>query len=576
MLEFLADSARACQVGRAAGGGALPHAVTEKQVTRPNRISEPHRYLLDVPDENIDVCGFEQLSSQGRLAVERGDPMRAAELLSEALSVWRGKALVGLSTGEILSAYVTRLEEDRLQALEMRIEADMQLGRHQELVSELKVLVFTNPLHERFHADLMTALSCSGRRCEALEVYRRLRAVLIEDLGLEPSAPLQHLHQSLLDADSSDPGNDAQTLPVVAAGYPAAVAAVRSGNLTVPAQLPPDVPDFTGRALPLSKVRQELAVRGDGATTARTVLICGTPGVGKTTLALRAAHIDRADYPDGQLFADLRGTSVTPADPADILVDSLRAVGVPEHQVPARLEERAKLFRTWSNDRRVLIVLDDAYSTSQVTPLLPATPECAVIITGRWRLHALPGAQTVELGVMDVTEGLELLSQIVGVSKVAAAQKQVERIVDLCGCLPLALRSIGARLAAMPSWQPRKMVALLESGTACLDQLSFAELDVRAGYDSSYYRLDPCDRSAFRLLGLLPRDFSAATAANLLGGSADTVEAQLTRLVGCHLLEVKVEDVAEGARYWLHKLIRLYAQERLNREFIQPEADSIC
>ena len=530
--------------------------------------TKPCGYLLDVADADIDLFMFEQLSSQGRLALESGDSVRGAELLSEALSVWRGEALVGVSAGEILSAYVTRLEEDRLQALEMRIVADMRLGRHQELVSELKVLVFTHPLHERFHAHLMTALSRSGRRCEALEVYRRLRAVLIKELGLEPSAPLQRLHQSLLSADSIDPGDDAQTQPVAA--NPAAIVAGYVSSLTVPAQLPPDVPDFTGRAAYLSQMRQELAAHGAAATTARTVSISGTPGVGKTTLALHAAHIDRAQYPDGQLFANLRGSSATPVDPADVLADFLQAVGLPKHQIPAVLEERGKLFRTWSNSRQILVVLDDAYSTSQVIPLLPATPECAVIITSRWCLHALPGVHTIELGLMDLTEGVELLGRIIGVRKMANAPEQVERIVDLCGYLPLALRSIGARLAAMPSWQPRKMVAQLESDTARLDQLRFAELDVRAGYDGSYYRLDPCDRSAFRLLGLLPpRDFSAATVANLLGVNANAVEAQLTRLVGCHLVEVEVEDSIQDARYRLHKLIRLYARERLNREFIE-------
>lgn len=535
--------------------------------------TKPCGYLLEVADENIDVFGFEQLSSQGRLALESSDPLRATQLLSRALSVWRGEALAGVSTGEILSAHVTRLEENRLRALEMRIEADMQLGRHQGLISELKVLVFTNPLHESFHADLMIALSRSGRRYEALEVYRRLRSVLIEELGLEPCASLQRLHQSLLSADSAEPDGGADGPPiVVAGGYQMTGVPGYASPLTVPAQLPPDVPDFTGRTSPLNELRHELAIRAGGGTTARTVSICGMAGVGKTTLALHAAHIDREQYPDGQLFADLRGASSAPAAPADVLADFLRAVGVPEHQVPAMLEERAKLFRTWNNHRRVLVVLDDAYAASQVAPLLPATPECAVIITSRWGLHALPGVHTVELGVMDVAEAVELLSRIVGENTVAAAREPVQRIVDLCGCLPLALRSIGVRLAATPSWRPQKIVSLLESGPACLDQLRFGELDVRAGYDGSYYRLDLCDRSAFRLLGLLPpKEFSVATVAGLLGGTADVVEAQLTRLVGCHLLEFMAADGVEGGCYRLHKLIRLYARERLNREFIQPE-----
>jgi hypothetical protein len=361
---------------------------------------------------------------------------------------------------------------------------------------------------------------------------------------------------------------------MVPAEYPAPAGS--GSSLTVPAQLPPDVPDFTGRAGAMSQVRQGLSGRPDGASAASTVSIYGMPGVGKTTLALRVAHIERAQYPDGQLFADLHGASATPIGSADVLANFLRAVGVPDHEIPVMPEERSKLFRTWSSKRRVLVVLDDAFSVSQVAPLMPATPECSVIITSRWQLHALPGNQTVELGLMDLAEGAELLGRIVGGRRAGAAGELIERIVDLCGYLPLALRNAGARLAATPSWPPRKMAALLESAADCLDLLSFEDLDLRSDYDDSYYRLDPRDRSAFRLLSLLPpRDFSVTTAADLLGGNADAVEAQLTRLVGCHLLEVSVTEGAEGARvrYRLHKLVRLYARERLDREFIHTQAD---
>ncbi|WP_425550761.1 AfsR/SARP family transcriptional regulator [Actinoallomurus liliacearum] len=153
------------------------------------------------------MCTFEHLTTQGRTALSDHDPQTASDHLTKALNLWRGRALVGVTTGEILSAHVTRLEEDRLRALEMRIEADMHLGRYQELISELKVLVYTYPLHERFHGDLMTALNRSGRRYEALEVYRRLREVLIDELGLEPSAPMQRLHEALLTADTTEPAD---------------------------------------------------------------------------------------------------------------------------------------------------------------------------------------------------------------------------------------------------------------------------------------------------------------------------------------------------------------------------------
>ncbi|GAA3083708.1 hypothetical protein GCM10017600_44200 [Streptosporangium carneum] len=540
--------------------------------------TQPSGYLLDVADDRIDVCGFERLSRQGRLALENGDPLRASELLSEALELWRGQALLGVTAGEILSAHVTRLEENRLRTLEMHIEADMRLGRYQELISELKVLVYAYPLHERFHGDLMTALNRSGRRYEALEVYRQLRGVLIDELGLEPSSSMQRLHQSLLSADSADPVRGGQApvrsrqTPAGPRQAPPVAATVRyAATLTVPAQLPPDISDFTGHADSLREVRQILAECQDNSTTARVVSICGMAGVGKTTLALHAAHIDRAQYPDGQLFADLRGASATPTPQTDILAGFLRAVGVPEHQIPPSLEERSNLFRTWSNGRRVLVVLDDARAASQVTALLPATPRCTVMITSREGLQSLPGVQTVKLGVMKQAEGVELLGRIIGTNRVAAEREQAERIVDLYGNLPLALRCVGARLAAARTWPLRKMAALIESGPAPLDQLRFAEFDVRADYDDTYFRLDPHDRSALRLLSLLPpQEFTAATAAGLLGSATDAVEAQLIRLVSCHLLDV-TSDGTDGIHYEMHKLTRLYARERLNREFIHPE-----
>ncbi|MEV0236683.1 BTAD domain-containing putative transcriptional regulator [Nonomuraea sp. NPDC050786] len=540
-----------------------------KEVLDPSGLARLHTqqcgYLLEVPDESVDVGIFEKATREGRLTLESGDAQRAGELLSEALSVWRGQALLGVTTGEILSAHVTRLEENRLRALELHIDADMRLGRYRELISELKTLVHGYPLHERFYGDLMTALNRSGRRYEALEVYRQLRKVLIDELGLEPSAALQRLHQSLLSADAPKPAGAAPAQPQGSTTTPPPAA------LTVPAQLPPDISDFTGRVAELARLAQVLAAPQPGSTAARTISITGMGGVGKTTLALHAAHLHRAQFPDGQLFTDLHGASETPAAPGDVLAGFLRSVGVPEQQIPPTLEERSNLFRTWSNNRRILVVLDNASDAAQVTPLLPATPHCVVIVTSREGLQSMPGVTNVELGVMSLSEGTQLLGRIIGAERVAAEPERAETIVELCGRLPRALRCVGSRLAAARVWSLQKMAALLESSPAPLDQLRFAEFDVRADYDHAYFRLDPHDRSTLRLLSLLPaQDFTAVTAAGLLGNATDAVEARLTRLAGCHLLDVRADD-AGSIRYGMHRLTRLYARERLNREFLQPE-----
>ena len=524
--------------------------------------TEPSGYMLEVADDDIDVYRFERLSRQGRAAQQSGDATRASELLSEALSLWRGKALLGVTTGEILSTHVTRLEENQLQVLGMRIDEDMHLDRHEELIPELKALVGSHPLHERFHATLMMALNRSGRRFEALQVYRRLRELLIGELGLEPSAAVQRLHQSLL---SAEPAEGRPPTP------PAAKTTRVVTPMTVPAQLPPDIPEFTGRANALSRVRAVLESGHDNRTTAHAVLICGMTGVGKTTMALRAAHLSKAQHPDGQLYANLRGSTATPASQLDVLAGFLRALGLPAHQMPATAEERSSLFRTWSNGRRLLVVLDDASTASQIAPLIPATPGSAVIITSRWGLQGLPGVKMSKLDVMNTAEGVELLGRMIGKRRVFHEQEEAERIVDRCGHLPLALRCVGARLVAAPTWSLRKMAMLVESGPAPLDQLRFAEFDIRADYDKTYYRLDPQDRSALRLLSLLPPPhFTAATAAGLLGTAADAVEAKLSRLVAHHLLEARSDDGSDVIRYELHRLTRLYARERLSREFVEP------
>ncbi|MDM4718188.1 BTAD domain-containing putative transcriptional regulator [Micromonospora sp. WMMA1363] len=539
-----------------------------KDVLDPSGLARLHTqscgYLLDVNDNEIDVYHFERLAQQGRREREHGDAQRASELLTEALALWRAPALLGVNAGEILSAHMTRLEENKLRVLGMRIEADMQLGRYEELISELKELVRSYPLHERFHANLMTALDRSGRRYEAFEVYRRLRELLIDELGLEPSPAVQRLHRSLL---NTEPG---ESRPAPRPTAPAERAPIRTA---VPAQLPPDVPDFTGREEVVRRVRAVLAAGQDQRTAPAAVSICGMTGVGKTTLALHVGHLERARYPHGQLFADLRGSSRTPTPQLDVLAGFLRALCVPEQQIPPTVEERSSLYRTWTNGRRLLVVLDDAATASQIAPLVPATPESAVVVTSRWGLQVLPGIQVTKLDVMTIGEAVALLGAMVGASRVDAEPGEAERIADRCGYLPLALRCVGARLAAAPTWPLRKITALIEHGPAALDQLRFAEFDVRTNYDETYYRLEPHDRSALRLLSLLPPPhFTAATAANLLGGAADAVETQLSRLVACNLLEARADQGV--VRYQLHRLTRLYARERLNHEFIEPRLGS--
>ncbi|WP_430790335.1 BTAD domain-containing putative transcriptional regulator [Actinoplanes sp. G11-F43] len=526
--------------------------------------TRPAGYLLEIEDSVVDAHDFDELSASGRAALEADDPESASRLLARALSLWRGQALTGVVAGDILSPYVTKLEEDRLRALEHRLEADMLLGHHQRLISELKMLTFTYPLYERFYTVLMTALHRSGRRHEALEVYRTLRSIFTRELGLEPSPAAQQLHLSLLSTDAGEP--DVVAEPTSA---PVATATERHYHPVpvIPAQLPPDLPDFTGRDTPLAHVRAVLAAEDDTRTTARAVSICGMPGVGKTALTLHAGHLERSRFPDGQLYADLRGATSRPVAPGDVLAGFLRAAGFPEHQIPgpADVAERGKLWRTWSHNRRVLIVLDDAHAAGQVMPLLPASPTCAVVITSRRGPQGVPGLRPVELGMMSVGEGVELLGRVVGGERVEAEREHAEILIELAGRLPLAVRSLGTRLIANPTWSLRKLAARIASGAAPLDEFRFADIDVRARYDSSYSQLGPADRRVLRLLSLLPaKEFTVATVSGLLGEPADITESSFNRLVACHMLELTSPGGAAAPTYRLHRLSRMYAREQLD------------
>ncbi|MBA9005542.1 AfsR/SARP family transcriptional regulator [Thermomonospora cellulosilytica] len=554
--------------------------------------TKAYGYVMTVSPEDLDHCRFERLLEEGQAAFDGGEPERASRILGQALALWRGPALADVDTGPILSAEVTRLEERRLRALEVRIDADLQLGRHQELISELKTLTTAHPLHEVFHAKLMLALQGAGRRYEALDVYRRLRDTLVENLGLEPSASLVKLHQSLLSSDwtpeppmrrtavmtaprehqPAEPDAAARSLPPgerrpreESRPEPQAPHAGGVSSLTrvPPAQLPPDIEDFTGREDILDRLSRHLLAEDD-RDSVRVASIVGMAGVGKTALAVRLAHRISRHFPDGQLYADLGGMTDRPASPADVLQQFLRAAGFPAEEIPASVDERAKQFRTWAAGRRLLVVLDDAVSSAEVTRLLPGSPGCAVIVTGRG--HGLPSSCTVALDVLSFEQAMELLGRIVGQWRVQMERATAARIVTMCGMLPLALRVAGMRLAARPSWPLEKFAEELADPTTRLNALRIGDLDLRAAYDATYRRIGDREKSIFQLLALLPTGaFSADQAATLLGCDRAAAEAVLGRLVESHLLRV-VRQTPDGPLYYeFPELSRIYARERLEQ-----------
>src|SRR5215468_1731608 len=538
-----------------------------------------------VTDGWLDARCFEDRARQAHDALAAGDREEAARLLCAALSLWRGPALNGIDRpfAEIEAA---RLEERRLLVTEERIGLETDLGRHEELVGDLFALVRAHPLRERLRGLLMLALHQAGRRAEALAVYQDGRQQLVETLGIEPGPQLRAAHQAVLRDEPAgrqgalpgqhgDHGSREEAPPRDQAGRvqpgPALAAARRDPALPVPAQLPPDVRGFSGRRAELDALDELAAICGAAAngTGERPLpigIIAGVAGVGKTGLALHWSHGAMHRFPDGQLYADLRGYDAhqEPLPPGTALDGFLRALGVPGEQIPGALDERAALFRSVVHGRQVLIVLDNARTPEQVRPLLPGSSSCLVLISSRDRLDDLvahEGARLYALGVLHLGEASDLLGRMAGDRRIDPAT--AGRIAVLCDRLPLALRIAAARLAIHPDGAAADLADRLADEQRRLAELSQAHRGVRASFALSYRELPTRAATLFRLLGLLDAaDFAAWAAAALLGASGQDAEDLLDQLVRAGLLEVAGRDCAGQVRYRLHDLMRLYARER--------------
>ncbi|NXY97589.1 winged helix-turn-helix domain-containing protein [Streptomyces sp. BR123] len=521
-------------------------------------------YVLHAPGAWTDLTEYVRLDRQGREALAGHRHEDAAALLREALDLWRGTALAN-TTEQMIEAELPRLEETRMITLESRIEADLALGRHEQVIAELTALVAEHPVRERLRAQLMTALYRCGRQADALHTYYEGRAVLADQLGVDPGEALGSTYQAVL-------GGDLGLTPAAPTPTPtsAAAAAVRGGGpapggTAVPAMLPALYGEFTGRRAELAALRARLS-REDGRP--RRLLITGMAGVGKTALAVRAAQACAARFPDGQLYAELRHPDGTPKEPAEVLVRLLRALGRPEAAAASGdPEELVRLYRTRTADTRLLLVLDDAVGDRQVAPLLPAGPAAAVLITSRARLARVAGADTTALAPVDDDEALELLASLAGRDRLEAEPDASDDVVAYCAGLPLALTVAGARLAARAHWPVSRLAARLADPDTRLGELEFGDVSVREALVDSVRRLDGPELAA--LTGLADGDgepFSAQYAALVLGTAEEEAEAALDGLVDRALLELSGLDAQGRPLYRCHDLVRLLAASLTTRE----------
>jgi DNA-binding SARP family transcriptional activator/Tfp pilus assembly protein PilF len=508
---------------------------------------------------SLDLALAQELAADAEKAKAAGDLCHARALLNKALSLWDGEVLASLP-GPYAKTQRARLDEWRLQLVESRMDMDLEQGCHAESVSELTALTAAHPLRERLRELLMLALYRSGRQAEALAVYADTRRLLAEELGVDPRPGLRDLQQRILRADPGLAAPSAPPAPELAA------APVR------PAQLPAGVPDFTGRTALVTELGGMLSAGsgGEGRVMAVSAL-AGIGGVGKTTLAVHVAHQARVAFPDGQLYVDLQGAGARAAEPETVLGAFLRALGTADEAIPDSLEERAALYRSVLDGRRVLVLLDNARDAAQVRPLLPGAAGCAALVTSRVRMVDLAGAHLVDLDVLSPDEALQLFTRIVGEERVAAEREAALDVAAACGFLPLAIRIAASRLAARRTWTVSVLAAKLADGRRRLDELQAGDLAVKATFELGYGQLEPAQARAFRLLGLADgSDISLAAAAAVLDLPVDGTEDLLEALVDMSLLE----SAAPG-RYRFHDLVRLYARacaERDERPTAEREA----
>ncbi|MFS1299812.1 BTAD domain-containing putative transcriptional regulator [Streptosporangium longisporum] len=572
-------------------GGNAPTTVESSiytYIARLRRIFEPLRpprapsemlvgdgtgYMLALDPRSIDAQIFEQHLDSVRHLQRFGPWPQVVERLDTALSLWRGPALGGV-VGPLADAERTRLEELRFTAIEDRAQLLLEADRAGEIIGDLSGLVRTHPLRERLHYLLMVAHYRCGRRADALKQFHSVRRLLIRELGIEPGEDLRRCHDQILNGTLSSPvpADSPATLTSQGSGGFPTLTPHGSGGFpvfVVPAQLPRDVPGFTGRREELRRL-EEFVSAAEVLGEAGVILVSGAPGVGKSALAVRFARGLTDRFQGGQLHLDLRGFSneAEPMEPAEALRHLLAGLGsVPDPSED--LQALSSRYRSLVTGRRILIVLDNARSAEQVRPLLPGDPSCLVLVTSRNRLSGLTtrdGALRVTLDLMPQDDAVTLVKNVIRQASGEAERPLVDRLCQVGDYLPIALRIAAERMtsrfhggiAVATRTIPEREELLESADTECDEQSS-----MRSVFSSSYRALPAEAAEMFRLMGLHGGStFDLVTAAIMADVDHDRARRTVDFLLSGHLLRITPCN-----RLRFHDdMLRAYAKDRAMAE----------
>jgi DNA-binding SARP family transcriptional activator len=511
-------------------------------------------YALHISAEYVDTLRFGQLVAAARAARRDHDHPRVTQLAEDALKVFDTAPLADIP---LLGDHprVVSLTNERCSIAAWLAESALHQGRPGDALTAIEEAAAARPLDETIHAWLIRLYHATGRQADALATYERIRHRLADELGIDPTPQLQATHRTVL---SNDPTLSPVELTGTAESSPQpAPGATAPATRASPRGLPRDLTDFTGRDHALNRLLDAIPILGQPAAAPFVLTIDGMPGVGKTTLAIRLAHLVADRCPDAHLYLDLLGHSAhSPLDTAAALDALLRQLGVPGDRIPDQVDDRITRWRTELAARRTLLLLDNAATSDQIVPLLPAEPGCITLITSRRRLVGLDGALPFSLDVFTTAEALALQQRIAG-SRVQAEPHAAEDVVRRCGHLPLAIRLAAARLAHRPGWSVLDLAQRLRNPQTPLRALAIQGRTIEAAFALSYDQLTPDAQLLFRRLGLHPGpDLTESAAAALADLDLDHADEVLTELVDAHLVQERV-----AGRYQLHDLLREYAHQ---------------